>query len=56
MKSIGRRLSQAIRKAKPSRTRSNRSKLYVAIPPKDGWPRFTGDNWGALGLRQRSGK
>lgn len=49
-----RRISQAVKGARASRTKSNRAKLYIAIPPKDGWPAFTGSNWGALGLRNKS--
>jgi len=48
-----RRLSQMRKGGKASRTKSNRAKLYVAIPPKEGWPAFTGSNWVALGLRNK---
>lgn len=48
-----RRISEACKKGRPSRTKSNRAKLYIAIPPKDGWPAFTGTNWTALGLKNK---
>ena len=38
---------------KPSRTKSSRAKIYIAVPPKEGWPAFTGTNWAALGLRNK---
>lgn len=46
-------ISKALRGQKASRTKSNRAKLYVAIPPVGGWPAFTGSNWGAMGLRNK---
>jgi len=49
-----RRISAARRKSNPSRTKSNRAKIYIAVPPKEGWPAFTGSNWGALGLKNKS--
>ena len=55
MATSSRRISKQVKKGKPSRTTSNRSKMYIAIPPKEGWPTFTGNNWGALGLRSRKG-
>lgn len=48
-----RRIAQQRRTGKPSRTKSNRAKLYVAIPPQEGWPAFTGSNWKALGLKAK---
>lgn len=48
-----RRLSQAVRKSRPSRTSSSRAKVYIAIPPAEGWPRFNGSNWKDMGLRNK---
>lgn len=48
-----RRISALRRGGKPSRTKSNRSKIYIAVPPKEGWPVFTGNNWAQLGLRMK---
>jgi hypothetical protein len=53
MSTSSRRLAAATRGGKPSRTRSNKAKLYIAIPPQGGWPAFTGQNWTALGLRRK---
>lgn len=53
MSTSSRRIAQAFKKSKPSRTTSSKSKIYIAIPPKDGWPPFTGSNWAALGLRRK---
>lgn len=55
MATSSRRVSAARKKNKPSRTASYRAKIYIAIPPKEGWPAFTGSNWAALGLRHRKG-
>ena len=49
-----RRVCSQFKAHKPSRTKSNRSKIYEAIPPATGWPAFTGSNWGALGVRNKS--
>lgn len=49
-----RRISKALNGGKASRTKSNRAKLYFAIPPKDGWPAFNGSNWAAMGLRNKA--
>lgn len=38
MSTSSRRISQAIRKNRPSRTSSSRARRYVAIPPPEGWP------------------
>ena len=46
-----RRISAAASRSKPSRTKSNRAKLYIAIPPKTGWPAFDGQNWAAPGVK-----
>lgn len=54
MSTSSRRLAAAARRNKPSRTTSNRSKPYIAVPPADGWPAFTGNNWAALGLRRKA--
>lgn len=54
MATTSRRVCAQRRKSNPSRTKSNKAKLYIAIPPKEGWPAFTGSNWSALGLRNRS--
>lgn len=48
-----RRLAAAIKSGRPSRTKSNRAKLYVTVPPAEGWPAFTGQNWAALGYRRK---
>jgi hypothetical protein len=48
-----RRISKALRGHKASRTTSNRAKLYMAIPPKEGWPAFNGSNWLAFGTRNK---
>lgn len=48
-----RRVCAQYRKSKASRTSSYKAKIYIAVPPKDGWPAFTGHNWAALGLRVR---
>jgi hypothetical protein len=57
MKTTSRRVCALYRKNKPSRSSSGgRSRVYVARPPKDGWPAFTGDNWGALGLKNKGNK
>lgn len=53
MSTTSRRISASGKGQKASRTKSNRAKLYIAIPPKEGWPAFTGSNWGALGLRNK---
>ena len=53
MSTSSRRISKAIKKGKPSRTTSSRAKIYIAVPPKEGWPAFTGNNWSALGLRSK---
>jgi len=54
MSTTSRRVCAQFRRNKPSRTKSKKAKLYIAIPPKEGWPAFTGSNWTALGLRNRS--
>ena len=33
-----RRLAKAYKKSNPSRTRSSPARLYIAIPPTEGWP------------------
>lgn len=38
------------KKTKASRTTASRAKLYIAIPPAEGWPAFTG-NYAAFGVR-----
>lgn len=48
-----RRVCAQRKSGRPSRTRSDRAKIYIAIPPKEGWPAFTGQNWAALGLRSK---
>lgn len=53
MSTTSRRISQKAKGGKPSRTTSSRSKMYIAVPPKEGWPAFTGGNWAAMGLRNR---
>ncbi len=53
MSTTSRRISLARNGHKSSRTRSSLSKIYIAVPPKDGWPAFTGSNWAALGLRNK---
>ena len=53
MSTTSRRVCAARRAHKPSRTKSGRAKIYIAIPPKEGWPAFTGSNWGAMGLRNK---
>lgn len=55
MSTSSRRISKAIKKGRPSRTTSNRAKIYIAIPPANGWPAFSGNNWAALGVRLRRG-
>lgn len=54
MSTSSRRVCAQRRSHKPSRTKSTRARIYVAIPPEDGWPPFTGSNWSALGLRARA--
>jgi hypothetical protein len=51
-----RRLSAAYKSHKPSRTKSSKAKVYIAVPPKTGWPVFTGSNWAAMGLRNKGNK
>lgn len=51
-----RSISKALHRSNPSRTRSNKAKLYIAIPPKEGWPPFTGSNWSSMGLRNKGSK
>lgn len=36
------KLKALSKNTKASRTRSNKAKLYFAVPPADGWPAFTG--------------
>jgi hypothetical protein len=55
MSTTSRRVCAQFRKNKPSRTKSNRAKLYAPMPPKEGWPAFSGGNWSAYGLRNRKG-
>lgn len=52
MSTTSRRIAAATRKNKPSRTTSNRAKLYVAIPPENGWGPFTG-SYSAMGMRNK---
>ena len=53
MSTSSRRISLSTKKGKPNRTKSYKAKIYIAIPPKEGWPAFTGTNWTSLGLRKR---
>lgn len=53
MSTTSRRVCAQRRKNKPSRTTSSKARLYIAIPPAEGWPAFTGSNWLALGLRNK---
>ena len=53
MSTTSRRVCKQRRKSNPSRTTSNRAKVYVAIPPADGRPPFNG-NYTQQGLRNRS--
>jgi hypothetical protein len=53
MSTTSRRVCAALRKSRPSRTTSNRAKVYVAVPPADGWPPFDG-NYARQGARIRS--
>lgn len=54
MSTTSRRVCAMRKKSRPSQTRSYKATIYIAIPPKSGWPPFTGDNWIALGLRFRN--
>lgn len=42
------------KKNKASRTTSGKTKIYMPVPPMEGWPAFTG-NYGVYGVR-RGGK
>lgn len=52
MATTSRRIAAAVRKNRPSRTTSNKAKIYVAIPPETGWPAFTG-SYTAMGMRNK---
>lgn len=52
MATTSRRLAAAARKNRPSRTTSNKAKLYIAIPPAAGWGPFTG-SYAAMGMRNK---
>jgi len=41
---------QFSKKTKASRTRSNKAKIYFAVPPAEGWPSFN-NNYSAFGVR-----
>jgi hypothetical protein len=44
------KIKQTSKKSKASRTRSSKAKLYIAVPPAEGWPAFTG-SYSVFGVR-----
>lgn len=44
------KIKQVSKQTKASRTRSNRAKIYFAVPPADGWPTWSG-SYSVFGVR-----
>lgn len=38
MSTTSRRVCAQFRTSRPSRTRSSKARMYVAVPPPEGWP------------------